>query len=87
MYIYLEHDSAICGNRVVEEGEQCDCGYENEPSCEVDVCCIGQTVSGTAANAKACNYSTTAEARQPDVNLRCRSVNSFTLNNRLKKTF
>jgi len=74
---FQKHDSAICGNRVVEEGEQCDCGYVNEASCEVDVCCIGQTVSGTAANAKACNYSTAAEARQPDPNLRCSPSNGF----------
>lgn len=35
----LEPQAAICGNGVVEEGEQCDCGWEED--CR-DSCCYPQ---------------------------------------------
>lgn len=36
---------AICGNMVVEEGEQCDCGYDDDESCRQDHCCVGRPSS------------------------------------------
>ncbi|XP_078360304.1 disintegrin and metalloproteinase domain-containing protein 10-like [Oculina patagonica] len=33
---------AICGNMVVEKGEECDCGYVQDESCKKDVCCEGR---------------------------------------------
>lgn len=36
MYINSESGQPICGNGLVEEGEQCDCGYNDE--CK-DPCC------------------------------------------------
>ncbi|XP_074661088.1 disintegrin and metalloproteinase domain-containing protein 10-like isoform X2 [Tubulanus polymorphus] len=38
-----ESNVAYCGNGIVEEGEQCDCGYLGEDECERDKCCYGQT--------------------------------------------
>ena len=35
--------AAICGNEVVEAGEECDCGWDDE--CR-DACCFPQTSSG-----------------------------------------
>ena len=42
---FTEPKSAICGNKVVEEGEECDCGYADECN---DNCCVGQPIGGNA---------------------------------------
>ena len=34
--IFTEPKSALCGNGVVEEGEECDCGWEED--CEESCC-------------------------------------------------
>ncbi|XP_020602075.1 disintegrin and metalloproteinase domain-containing protein 10-like [Orbicella faveolata] len=39
---FQDAEGAICGNKVVEEGEECDCGYVEDKSCEEDVCCMGR---------------------------------------------
>ena len=38
---------AICGNKIVEKGEQCDCGYADDKSCISDLCCHGRPVNDT----------------------------------------
>jgi len=48
---------AICGNRVVEKGEDCDCGYDNEKSCKEDLCCEGAKVDGKSGG---CKYTSKA---------------------------
>ena len=40
--IYVDAEGAVCGNMVVEEGEECDCGYIEDESCKTDNCCIGR---------------------------------------------
>ena len=30
---------------VVEEGEECDCGYIDDYSCRTDICCIGRNAT------------------------------------------
>lgn len=42
LVIFVDAEGAICGNKVVEEGEECDCGYVEDKSCEEDVCCMGR---------------------------------------------
>eukprot|EP00058_Branchiostoma_floridae_P012383 XP_002597871.1 hypothetical protein BRAFLDRAFT_128419 [Branchiostoma floridae] len=44
---YRPADSAICGNGIVEEGEQCDCGYQDQCDRMGDVCCNGQFQEGS----------------------------------------
>ena len=39
LYCTSEPQPAICGNGVVEEGEECDCGWASECT---DVCCRPQ---------------------------------------------
>ena len=42
MFSFSAPTSSICGNEVVEKGEECDCGWEDE--CK-DQCCYPQTSS------------------------------------------
>ncbi|XP_052083708.1 disintegrin and metalloproteinase domain-containing protein 10-like [Mytilus californianus] len=54
---FVEYSSATCGNKVVESGEQCDCGWDDDCT---DPCCY-PTLSATGPDsAKACQYRTTA---------------------------
>lgn len=42
LFISVDAEGAICGNKVVEEGEECDCGYAEDKSCDEDICCEGR---------------------------------------------
>ena len=42
LVIYVDAEGAICGNMVVEENEECDCGYVEDESCKDDICCEGR---------------------------------------------
>ena len=45
-YKCFKGKSPICGNRIVEPGEECDCGYATEDSCLEDQCCQGASPDG-----------------------------------------
>ena len=45
---------AICGNMVVEEGEECDCGYDDDESCRQDHCCQGRPSKSGSDNTIGC---------------------------------
>lgn len=60
---FKEHSGPICGNKVVEAGEQCDCGYSDECS---DKCCQARK-QGLRGNA--CLYSAVANATLPVSNI------------------
>lgn len=36
---YLESDRPICGNGIIDKGEECDCGYRLECTELNDSCC------------------------------------------------
>ena len=53
---FSEPSGPICGNKIVEAGEECDCGYDDE--CDSDNCCTKRTVSGSDN----CKYNAKAKA-------------------------
>jgi len=56
LVISVAAEDAICGNMVVEEGEECDCGYADDDSCLTDQCCFGRndTIGCTRRPGKNC---------------------------------
>ncbi|KAI8500722.1 constitutive protein ectodomain proteolysis [Branchiostoma belcheri] len=44
---YKAADTAICGNAIVEDGEECDCGYQDQCDKMGDACCNGQFQEGS----------------------------------------
>ncbi|XP_061190594.1 disintegrin and metalloproteinase domain-containing protein 10-like [Saccostrea echinata] len=45
---FTQSNMAFCGNGIVEEGEECDCGYDSDCT---DKCCNPQQTSGPDSNA------------------------------------
>lgn len=62
-YFFLDPTTSFCGNGVVEEGEECDCGF-NEDECKQrqDTCC-GSKLIAEAPNPNACKRINNAECR------------------------
>lgn len=42
-YFCVASAGAFCGNKIVEAGEECDCGYDDDEC--VDKCCYPRQVS------------------------------------------
>lgn len=57
---FTDWKGAFCGNKIVEDGEECDCGYDDE-ECE-ESCCYPRVVSETD---KALNPSAQGCKRRP----------------------
>ncbi|CAC5391243.1 ADAM10 [Mytilus coruscus] len=47
---FQNDNAAFCGNSIVEDGEQCDCGYHEDCN---DQCCVGRQSDGTGCVLKA----------------------------------
>lgn len=41
---FLDDNTAFCGNNIVEDGEECDCGYDEDCT---DQCCVGRQSDGS----------------------------------------
>ena len=55
--LLLDRGDPICGNRITEGEEKCDCGFAEEASCAMDPCCIGAPGNGSTGG---CKYSMNA---------------------------
>ena len=58
---FQEDDGPFCGNKIVEEGEECDCGYDNKECTEL--CCYPREVDpylSSDPHAKPCHRRPTA---------------------------
>ena len=58
--ILLERGDPICGNRITEGDEKCDCGVDGEASCDLDRCCTGAPKNGDPGGG-GCKYSDRAK--------------------------
>ncbi|XP_013415901.1 disintegrin and metalloproteinase domain-containing protein 10-like isoform X3 [Lingula anatina] len=47
----IGNEAAFCGNNIVEEGEECDCGFANSNGECTDKCCNPAVESGSSSNA------------------------------------
>ena len=52
---FIKADEPICGNKIVEKGEICDCGDTN--TCTED-CCVPASTDPAKPNANQCNLKT-----------------------------
>ncbi|PAA69860.1 hypothetical protein BOX15_Mlig013340g1, partial [Macrostomum lignano] len=78
-------DASFCGNSLLEPGEDCDCGYEDECT---DTCCVPKSAKGVNPNAcrvaagKACSPSgnpcCTASCNYSDSSIQCRAETDCT---------
>jgi len=39
---FLDSEEAFCGNRIVEDDEECDCGFQRDCHDHGDTCCYPQ---------------------------------------------
>lgn len=62
---YKVVQGVICGNKVIEDGEECDCGYKIDDLCKKDICCVGRDIKSKGSGCKRSK------------NVICRSVNYF----------
>ncbi|KAL4216376.1 adam dec1 [Mactra antiquata] len=61
---FVEYTVALCGNRIVEEGEECDCGWEEE--C-LESCCNPQVYDKTLPGMETpCTLRSTSVCRPSD---------------------
>ena len=47
---FVESDGAFCGNKIVEDGEECDCGFDDDECSEQ--CCHPRVQAGSADGSK-----------------------------------
>ncbi|CAG0883895.1 unnamed protein product [Darwinula stevensoni] len=52
-YCFKASNLTFCGNRIVEEGEECDCGFDDD-ECRHDPCCSPRISSNGEQNSNAC---------------------------------
>ena len=78
---FQENNGAFCGNKIVEEGEECDCGFD-EAEC-AEQCCFPRTFGSgqdtTQLNDKSCKLRRGAECSPsigPCCDTQCRFVKS-----------
>ena len=62
--LFLDWKGAFCGNKIVEDGEECDCGYDDD-ECE-EKCCYPRVVSETD---RALNPAAQGCKRRPSMDL------------------
>lgn len=53
-HVFLADQNAFCGNNIVEEGEECDCGYEGE--CQEQCCYPAGTQQGKPCSLRPNSY-------------------------------
>nr|CAD7201691.1 unnamed protein product [Timema douglasi] len=65
---FTASEGAFCGNKIVEAGEECDCGYDYEEC--TDKCCypriVNETDKSNNSSAKGCARRTRTQCRAPD---------------------
>ena len=66
----LGRGDPICGNRIREGKEECDCGFTDDDSCRtLDKCCVGAPKNGGGGG---CKFSTYAHDNTRDPSKICR---------------
>jgi len=63
--VTVANEGAICGNEIVEDGEECDCGrssgggFNTDPCCDCETCVLSPSIACSPSQGPCCSSNCT----------------------------